>query len=345
MPLFSARLAASLISSILLFAPAAFAQAPTSSPPGIHVSVDRVNVGIIVTDSRGNFVSGLHREDFQLLDNGVAQPITDFLSIDEPAQVLLLVEAGPAVYFLQAGHLQTVSALLQGLSPADRVAIARYNQAAEPILNFTSDKYAATAALDQLHFNLGFGDLNLASSLLTALDWLVRIPGKKSLVLLSTGVDTSPPAAIQTLLIRLKTTDVRVLTVALGGELRTASPAEKKHAKKDQASQEKLQAGAEVWAQADQELKAIATANGGRAYFPQSNKDFAQIFSEIAQLLRNEYNLAFIPPLRDGQIHSIEVRIPSLALDSTSTASGSSKTISYRVDHRQAYLAPSPEHP
>ena len=179
------------------------------------------------------FVGGLRREDFQVFDDGVEQPITDFLSVDEPAQVLLLIEAGPAVYLLQGGHLQAIHALLDGLSPSDRVAIARYDETAEPILNFTPDKFVAAGALDQLRFNLGFGQLNLASSLATALDWLARVPGKKSLVLLSTGVDTSPPAAAQNLLARLKSTDVRLLAVSLGGELRVSQSAEKKHSRKD----------------------------------------------------------------------------------------------------------------
>jgi VWFA-related protein len=332
--LFSSRNRAALfIPSMLLLVPRALSQQPAvQSPPNIRISVDRVNVGVIVTDSRGQFISGLHHEDFRLFDDSVEQPITDFLSVDEPAQVLVLIEAGPAVYLLEGGHLQAVHALLDGLSPADRVAIARYDEASEGILDFTSDKLAAAAALDQLHFNLGFGQLNLASSLATALDWLANIPGKKSLVLLSTGFDTSPSAAAQNLLARLKSTDVRVLAISLGGELRVTTPPDKKHSKKEAPASEKVQAAAEGFAQADEELKSIAGANGGRVYFPTSDKDFASVFSEIAHLVRHEYSLGFIPPAHDGKLHSIEVRIANAP-----TASA------YRVDHRQAYLAPRPE--
>lgn len=330
----------------LLLAPRALPQQPVQSPPNIRISVDRVNVGVVVTDSHGLFVAGLHREDFHLFDNGTEQPITDFLSVDEPSQVLLLIEAGPAVYLLQGGHLQAVHALLDGLSPSDRVAIARYNASPEPILDFTPDKSSAAAALDQLRFNLGFGQLNLASSLATALDWLARVPGKKSLALLSTGIDTSPPAAAQSLLARLKSTDVRILAVSLGGELRSAKPPEKKHSKNDQPPSEKAQAAIEGFARADAELRAIAEANGGRAYFPSTMKDFAEVFTEIAQLVRHEYNLGFAPPAHDGKLHSIEVRVttfPDAKLPNP--ASDPQAAASYRVDHRQAYLAPSTERP
>ncbi len=34
--------------------------------PTIRVGVDRVNVGVIVTDHSGHFVEGLRREDFRI---------------------------------------------------------------------------------------------------------------------------------------------------------------------------------------------------------------------------------------------------------------------------------------
>src|SRR2546426_4031002 len=54
----------------------------------IRINVDRVNVGVIVTDASGHFVESLHREDFHVFDNGIEQPLTDFAAIEEPAQVL-----------------------------------------------------------------------------------------------------------------------------------------------------------------------------------------------------------------------------------------------------------------
>jgi VWFA-related protein len=340
----SLRRAARFLPCCLLLVASAFPQQSAEPLPDIRVRVDRVNVGVVVTDSRGQFIGGLRRESFQLFDNGVERPVTDFLSVDEPAQVLLLIEAGPAVYLLEGGHLQAVHALLDGLSPKDRIAIAGYNEALKPILDFTPDKLATAGALDQLRFNLGFGDLNLASSLATSLDWLAHVPGKKSVVLLSTGFDTSPSAAAQNLLVRLKSSDVRVLTISLAGELRDPTPPQKKHSKKEPPTPEKAQVVAEGFARADQELKVIAEANGGRAYFPKTTKDFAEVFREIAQLVRHEYNLGFVPPMHDGKLHTIEVRLSiSPATNAPGIASGQSIAASYRVDHRQAYVAPPPE--
>jgi Ca-activated chloride channel family protein len=299
--------------------------APQESQP-IRLRVDRVNVGVIVTDARGRFVEGLPRGTFHVFDNGTEQPITEFASIEDPGQVLLLVEVGPAVYLLESTHLHAALALLNGLSADDRVAIASYAEAPQPILDFTADKRTAAAALDQLRFNLGFAQLNLSSSLSTVLDWLAQVPGKKTIVLLSTGVDTSPPSKNAALLSRLKTTDVRILGVSLSGSLRSVKPAGKS----------KVADAATGFAEADQQLKALAEATGGRAYFPRNAKEFNGVYTEIAQLIRHEYSLAFTPPAYDAMVHAIEVRVTPDGPASKSPAPA------YRVDHRQAYLAPRP---
>jgi len=45
-------------------------------------------------------------------DNGIEQPLTSFATIEEPAQVLLLIEAGPAVYLLESSHVWASYSLL-----------------------------------------------------------------------------------------------------------------------------------------------------------------------------------------------------------------------------------------
>ena len=303
---------------------------PQVNTQGIHVSVERVNVGVIVTDASGHFVGGLHREDFHIFDNGVEQPLTDFADIEEPAQVLLLIEAGPAVYLLEGGHLQAAFALLNGLSPGDRVAEVKYAEAPHALLDFTPDKQAAVAAFGHLRFNLGFGSLNLSSSVSKVLEWLASVQGKKSIVLLSTGVDTSPSNEIGTVMQQLKIGDVRLLAVSLTGGLQNPQPGNKKKSQAANANKTERQ-----FEQADQLLKGMAESTGGRAYFPGSAKEFSAAYAEIAQLVRHEYSLAFTPPARDGMVHSIEVRV-----DTPKSSTSSAQVSPYRVDHRRAYLAP-----
>jgi Ca-activated chloride channel homolog len=322
-----------LVKFLVLFAalPAgASPQEPSSPPPQtIRVNVDRVNVGVVVTDSKGKFVEGLQRENFRVFDNNAPQPITEFASVETPAQVLMVVESGPAVYLLQDEHLFVADALLGGLSPGDSIAVASYNQAPSPILNFTTDKRMAQAALDQIAFNLGYGALNLSSSLNTVLDWLAPIPGKKTVVLVTTGIDTSPQSAMQSALERFQSSDVQVLAVSMNGPIHSAKDA------KD-AGKGTYQQTLQAFAQADTWLSTLAEATGGRAFFPQNAKAFQETYRIIAEIVRHEYSLAFAPPTADGATHSIDVKVES------TTKGPGDKPADYRVDHRKAYQAPKP---
>jgi Ca-activated chloride channel homolog len=305
------------------------AQQPAAPTPAVRVSVERVNVGVIVTNSQGSFTDGLTRTNFHVFDNGVEQPITDFAAIDEPAQVLLLIEAGPAVYLLETSHLSAAHGFLQGLAPPDRVALAKYAEAPELILDFTTDKDFASSGLGALHYNLGFGSLNLSASLTQILAWLRNLEGKKNIVLLSTGIDTSPSGESRMILSQLRTGDARLFAVSLVGELRaTPKDRRKSFAGKSAATDQQF-------AEADQFLRQLGESTGGRAYFPASLKDFRSVYAELAQLIRHEYSIAFAPQTHDGAIHTIKV-----TLDPPSPSEREPAHVTYRIDHRQAYIAP-----
>jgi len=324
------RLSAFLVTLLpaFLFLPLVSAAQETPAVPSqtIRVNVERVNVGVVVTDSKGKFVEGLERQNFEVLDNGAPQPIAEFASVETPGQILLFVEAGPAVYLLQDVHLFVADSLLNGLSADDRVAIACYNDGPAPVLNFTTDKREAQAALEQIQFNLGYGNLNLAAGLNTVLDWLVPIPGKKTVVLVSTGVDTTPQSVMQSVLGRLQTSEVQILAISMSGPLRHG----KEGSKRQIAQTEQTLTEADTW------LTTIAEATGGRAYFPENAKAFQETYKQIAGVVRHEYSLAFAPPGADGAVHSIDVKVDS------GLNGSKDKPIAYRVDHRKAYAAPKP---
>lgn len=281
---------------------------PQEQQPTIQVKVERVNVGVIVTGRDGKFVEGLRQDDFRILDNGAEQPVTGFLSIADPAQVLFLIESGPAVVFLGKSHFHAADTLLSNLSPDDRVAIASYSKDPELLLDFTADKPMARLALENLNFMAGFGDLNLSSSLASTINWLTTLPGKKTIVVLSTGLDSSPPGKWPIIRQRLETSDVRILAVSLSGDFRKPIK-HKVLTRKEKEDRAFVKAG---FAEADRRLRELSQVTGGRVYFPKSQKEFDQAYREIAQLIRHEYSLAFAPPANDGQLHRIEVRVKGM---------------------------------
>jgi VWFA-related protein len=319
----------------------------------ITTTVERVNVDVAVTDARGAPVSGLVRGQFHVFDDGVEQPITDFSPVDEPMHILLLIETGPAVYMLSQEHVMAAYRLLDGLAPADAVALATYDDRLHGFMGFTTDKALTAAALGRLQFSLGMARLDLFGSLAAAMNVLTltvaadkpaagpaAVPqGRVAVVLLSTGLSDARDPAVQEGLHRsLLTSGVAVYAVALGGALRAPT---KKPAKPPEDSG--VHGGptpispSVAFARADHDLRELAESSGGRAYFPLTGKDLDADYREIAATLRHTYSLAFVPPAHDGKIHTLHVELRDAAGGPLTPKVGRD---AWELLARPAYLAP-----
>jgi Ca-activated chloride channel homolog len=332
--------------AVCLFPFACPAQEPPAAPPQtpIQAKTELVRVDVSVLDKDANFVGGLTEKDFRVLDSTVAQPIVFFSPVDAPAQVLVLVETSPAVYLIHNEHLVAAYALLDGLAADDQVALVTYDQVPHAILGFTPDKSALLGALGQIQYTLGTAQLNFFDSISGVVDWLSPIQGKKAIVILSTGLDSSPPAHWDALAQKLRADNVVIFPVALGGSLRQGNTKKKKPAKnapKPEPQTQESSADHEnplSFAKADAALLSLAKITGGRAYFPASAKDFAQIYREIAAALRHEYVLGIVPA-QDGRFHPLTVQVLGSNEEPVPPAA---KSVDYRAFAREGYLAPGP---
>jgi VWFA-related protein len=156
--------------------------------------------------------------------------------------------------------------------------------------------------------------------LLAVLQWLSAVPGKKTVVLMGSGVDTSPPENIAEFLRRISSSEVRVLAVSTSRQLRKFPKRHKHDLDERDDRAEVLQ----TLKGSDSELRDLTAATGGHVYFPKTAKDYDKIYREIAQVVRHEYNLAFTPQTFDGKLHALKVTAKR----------------GHRVDYRQAYFAP-----
>ena len=302
-----------------------------------------MKVDASVLDNRGNFVGGLTRSSFRILDNGAEQPIAFFTPVEAPAQILVMIETSPAVYLIHNQHLVAAYALLDGLAADDEVALVTYDQAPREVLKFTADKSALLAALGSVQYTIGMGDLNLYDSISGVLDWMGPAMGKRAVVLITTGLDSSSPARWDALVHKLRSQEVVIFPVALGGPLRGGKSKKKYKKGAAESGNGETEAPPESaadadFAKADRALRALATMTGGLAYFPESEQDFVPMYHEIATALRHQYLLG-IAPAHDGQFHSLAVEV----LDASGQPMNlPAKKPVVRVLAREGYLAPGP---
>jgi Ca-activated chloride channel family protein len=294
----------------------------------ISVQVSVVDLPVSVTDSRGNFVRGLEQRNFRVLVDGVETPIKYFAAEEAPAQVIVLVETGPAVYLLRHEHVTAAAELIEGLRADDRIAVASYSDTIMPLLGFTSDKRQAVAALDSLNYGMGMANLNFYDNLATAVDWAGG--GKAAIVLLSTGLDSSGPGHWESLVQKLRGSNVMVLAVALGGELRSSGKRGRKSGGGAVGPDGEIS-----FAASDHALSSIAAETGGYAFFPGTDRDFSAAYSRIAALVRHQYSLGFDADVRDGRYHTVQVTV-------VDGAGHGGKQTAYSVNTRRGFLAPAP---
>jgi len=175
-------------------------------------------------------------------------------SIEEPAQLLLLIESGPAIASLAA----IISEPQTHYSPPSRPRPRSHRQLlAEPSAAADSlpTKPRRAQHWQNLNFGNGFADLNLSSSLAVAIDSLAAPPRKETIVLLSTGVDTSSVSNWPLVQQKLNTLEVRILAVSLTGDFRQPTK-RKKLSAQERANALQVK---EVFGEADKWLTSFPT--------------------------------------------------------------------------------------
>lgn len=90
-----------LVLSLAIPLPAAPQTPPAVPRAGETIEVSIVNVDTVVTDKQGRRVHGLRKEDFEIYENGVRQPISNFAEYSSERQA---TSAGPATPSAIAGE-------------------------------------------------------------------------------------------------------------------------------------------------------------------------------------------------------------------------------------------------
>lgn len=312
------------------------AEAAVNHP--LEAKTELVKLDVSVLDPTGNFVGGLTQEKFRVLDNGTERPVVFFTPVDAPALVVVMLETSPAVYMLQDEHVAAAYSLLDGLAQDDQVALVAYSDVPRKLVPFTTDKTTLLNALLGNQYTMGMANLNLYDSIGAVVDGIAAAPGKKAIVLLSTGLDTSGPDHMAVLVQKLRVQDVVLFAVGLGGSLNAANPDRKAKGAKKSKARNASEAEPTELDKAHSALQQLATITGGGAYFPAGGQDFAVAYQQIASALRHEYVLG-IAPEHDGQLHKLSVSVAA-PTDPGAKPHKSHDRVQYHVSAREGYVAP-----
>jgi VWFA-related protein len=298
----------------------------------ITVDVPLVTVDVVVTDSKGNYVSGLQKQNFRILEDGVPQTVTNFAPTEAPITTVILMEFSKLYYGAFAYYATEWTPVFLGqLKKEDWVALVSYDLKTRIEVDFTQNKFEVQNHIARMYFP-GFSEANLFDALLDTLDRLQDVKGKKSILILASGLDTFSKHTLDDVLKKLKQTDVTIFSVGVGTEYVDWLDRNGYLGNLNRIG----------FLQAQNQLGAFARLTGGRAWFPQFYGQLPGIFSDVASSLRNQYSIGYSPSNqnRDGKFRKIKVQLVGNDGQPLVVPDAKGKPIKFVVYAREGYQVP-----
>jgi VWFA-related protein len=303
----------------------------------IKVDVPLVNVDVLVTTKDGQFIPGLKKENFRVMEDGVPQTLSNFTISEAPITAVLLVEFASTNYYFMVDALNASYAFANALKKNDWVAVISYDMKPHILADFTQDKQAVYGALNQLRMP-GFAETNLFDALYDTLDRVDQIEGRKYVILVTTGVDTFSKLNLDQITKKIKTThDVTIFPISVGFAVRNYCETHQCGYTHGMG----IPVGEMDYLQGDNEMNTFARLTGGRAYFPRFQAELPEIFHSVIGDIRNQYNLAYHPtnPKLDGTYRKLKVEVVAPDGGPMKVKDQKGKDVKYTVAAREGYTA------
>jgi len=255
----------------------------------IKKRVDEVNVLFIATDRRGKFVRNLNQNDFSIFDDH--KPVESILNFrretDLPIEMGLLMDVSGSVQGRFGFEKEAATGFLQHvIRPGyDRAFVIGFNKQSHLTQDFT-DQVSLLAAGVQ-HLSNGGGTALYDAIYKACKEKLLREhsdhPIRKALVILSDGEDNQSEYTRSQAIEMAQRAEVLIYAIST-----------------DDSG---------LILRGDKVLEDLASATGGRAFFPYKMKDITKSFAAIEDELRSQYDVSYKPSDfdADGRYHSIEI--------------------------------------
>jgi VWFA-related protein len=289
----------------------------------ISVAVDLVSFQALVTDQKGNIVTGLGRNNFTIYEDNVKQEIVNFAPVEANITAVLLVEFSRQVQYIIYDVWNSIYTFANSLRKGDWVAVIGYDMRPTILCDFTQDHSELMDTLGRFSVPT-WSESNLSDALIDTLDRVEEIDGKVAIILVSTGLDTFSKHTYDEALNKCKAANASIYAISVGQNFRLRA----------EAAGIISQEGNMELLMSDNRLKSFAEYTGGEAYFPRFETELPSIFGNISTMLRSQYSIAYVSSntKKDGKYRKIRVDVNSDLMEK-------GKPAKLKVFSRKGYLA------
>ena len=262
---------------------------PSDSVLTIRKRVDEVNVLFIATDKHGKFVRNLTQNDFHFLDDH--KPVESIVNFrretDLPLKMGLLIDMSGSVRTRFDFEQDAATSFMQHVLRVnfDKAFVMGFNGGQELTQDFTDSVSQLSKGVHSLHNR---GGTALYDAIYRAChDKLLKEqsdrPSRKALIVLSDGDDNQSEYSLAQAVEMAQRAEVIIYAIST-----------------DDSG---------LILRGDKNLDKLASATGGRAFFPFKMKDIKNSFAAIEDELRSQYVVSYHPRDfdTDGRYRSIEI--------------------------------------
>jgi VWFA-related protein len=263
----------------------ALPQSLQDNPYTISINVEMVVLHATVRDGRGNLVSELAKENFQVYEDGIPQQIESFRREDIPVTVGLVIDNSGTMGPKRSEVITSALVFARSSNPEDQMFVVNFNENVSfglpDDMPFTNKTAQLEIALSRITAD---GMTALYDGVAAALDHVKKgNRDKKVLIVISDGGDNASKQNLDKVLAMAGQSDAIIYTIGIFDE---------------DNPERNLRA-----------LKQLAKATGGEAFLPGSAKDVVPICRRIAYDIRNQYSITYQPTNKkqDGSFRAIAV--------------------------------------
>jgi Ca-activated chloride channel family protein len=256
--------------------------------PTFRTGIDLATFGVTVVDRKGEYLTNLTLDDFEVLEDGQKQTLkyfsrgTDIENGPEMHVGLLFDTSGSMTEDIKLSRSAAVK-FLNTLSDAKdmtlvdfdtEVRVAKYGQKDFPRM------------VERIRGRTPDGETALYDAMGVYLDGASEDEGRKILVLYTDGGDTHSTISFGDLMTLIRASDVTVYSVGFLEHSRGRIE-ERAH------------------------LMQIAEATGGQAFFPSTMKDIDASYDKVVAQIRAQYSLGYTSTntKQDGAWRKVEIRV------------------------------------
>jgi VWFA-related protein len=259
-----------------------YAQEPQTT---IRAEVGLVNIALTAIDKKGQPISGLKADDFELFDNKQLQKIEFFSELGKTSEVpltiaLLIDTSGSVKDKLEYEKATAADFFKEILRPKkDLALIIQFDSEVNLVQDFTQSHDALLEGLDSL--KAGNSTSLYDAVFLAAEDKLKDETGRKVMVVVSDGDDNSSKVSKEEAIEAAQKSDVIIYGI-----------------------------GVQTMDSSFGALKKFAEETGGAFFSPHAKaSEIQEAFRSIREDIQGQYSLAYsLNAKKDGSFHTIDIR-------------------------------------